>query len=79
MIYSRQSDFLFIKGRKVGGTSMEIALSILCGPEDIITPITPVDERERLRRGGRGAQNYSGPLRPRSAIIWPGWPAIRTR
>jgi hypothetical protein len=31
MIYSKQSDFLFKKGRKVSGTSMEIALSVLCG------------------------------------------------
>jgi hypothetical protein len=59
MIYSRENDFLFIKGRKIGGTSIEIALSALCGPDDIITPITPIDELERLRRGGRGAQNYS--------------------
>jgi hypothetical protein len=59
MIFSRQYDFLFIKGRKVAGTSVEIALSTVCGPDDIITPITPIDELERLRRGGRGAQNYS--------------------
>jgi hypothetical protein len=59
MIYSKRNDFLFIKGRKVGGTSIEIALSTICGPDDIITPITPIDEIDRLRRGGRGAQNYS--------------------
>jgi hypothetical protein len=59
MIYSKQNDFLFIKGAKVAGTSVEMALSTVCGPEDIITPITPADELERLRLGGRGAQNYS--------------------
>ncbi|HEX3663655.1 MAG TPA: hypothetical protein VHU23_00250 [Rhizomicrobium sp.] len=59
MIFSRQHDFLFIKGRKVAGTSVEIALSSICGPDDIITPITPIDEMERLKRGGKGAQNYS--------------------
>jgi len=56
MIYSKQNDFLFIKGGKVAGTSVEMALSTVCGPEDIITPITPADELERLRLGGRGAQ-----------------------
>lgn len=59
MIFSKRNDFLFIKGRKVAGTSLEMALSTVCGPEDIITPITPIDEFERLRSGGRGAQNYS--------------------
>jgi hypothetical protein len=57
MILSRVHRFLFIKTRKVGGTSVEIALSPFCGAEDIVTPITPIDEHERMRRGGR-SQNY---------------------
>jgi hypothetical protein len=44
---------------KVGGTSIEIALSSLCGPDDIVTPITPIDELKRLGTNG-GARNYSG-------------------
>jgi len=60
VIYSKKNDFLFIKGRKVAGTSVEMALATVCGPEDIITLITPIDELERLRLGGRGAQNYCG-------------------
>lgn len=59
MIYSRRHGFLFIKGTKVGSTSVEIALSRVCGEGDIVTPITPVDELARLRAGGRGAQHYS--------------------
>jgi len=59
LIYSRKHDFLFIKGKKVAGTSIEIALASICGPDDIIAPITPVDEFERLKLAGRGAQNYS--------------------
>lgn len=59
MIYSKSRDFLFIKGRKVAGTSVEIALTSVCGPDDILTPITPIDEYERLQLYGRGAQNYS--------------------
>jgi hypothetical protein len=59
MIYSKKNDFLFIKGKKVAGTSVEMALSTICGPDDIISQITPIDEIARLRLGGRGAQNYS--------------------
>jgi hypothetical protein len=58
MIYSRLNNFLFIKGRKVAGTSVEVALSKICGPDDIITPIMAIDERQRLDLGYRHAQNY---------------------
>ena len=59
MILSHKHRFVFIKGLKVAGTSIEIALAQLCGPEDIITPITPADERYRL--GTRGEpRNYAG-------------------
>ena len=54
MILSLEHRFVFIKGLKVGGTSAEMALAELCGPEDIVTPITPVDEAHRL-----AARNYS--------------------
>lgn len=57
MILSRRWRLVFIKGRKVGGTSVEMALSELAGPADIVTPITPVDERARLARGAR-PRNY---------------------
>lgn len=59
MIFSKKNDFLFIKGRKVAGTSIELALSTICGPDDVIPPITPIDEIDRMKRGGTGAQNYS--------------------
>lgn len=58
MILSHRHKFVFIKGMKVAGTSVEMALAPLCGPEDVVTPISPVDELARLARGG-GAQNYS--------------------
>lgn len=61
MIYSRQLKLIFIKGKKVAGTSVEILLSTLCGPDDIITPITPIDEKLRLSHGGRQPQNYGAP------------------
>lgn len=58
MILSHRHRFVFIKGLKVAGTSVEIALSQICGPDDIITPITPVDERHRLGTMGT-PRNYS--------------------
>jgi hypothetical protein len=58
MILSKVHRFIFIKGIKVGGTSVEIALSRLCGPDDIVTPITPIDELKRLDVNA-GARNYS--------------------
>ena len=59
MIYSKSRDFLFLKGRKIAGTSVEIALSSICGPDDILTPLIPIDEVKRVKLSGKGAQNYS--------------------
>jgi hypothetical protein len=58
MILSKDNLFVFIKGKKVAGTSVEVLLSSICGPEDIITPITPIDEKYRVKCGYRCAQNY---------------------
>lgn len=51
MILSHAAQFVFVKGRKVGGTSVELTLSKLCGPSDVVTPLTPRDERVRLVDG----------------------------
>jgi len=58
MILSEKFKFVFIKGRKVGGTSVEMALSTICGPRDIITPIASIDELKRLQMGYH-SQNYA--------------------
>ncbi len=58
MILCEAFKFVFIKGKKVGGTSLEMALSTICGPSDIITPIASIDELQRLEMGSR-AQNYA--------------------
>ena len=68
MILSRRHGFLFIKGKKVGGTSIEIALDAICGPDDILTPITPRDERRRLLDHGEGARNYGA--EPAAVAAW---------
>jgi len=52
MIISHSRKFIFLKTRKTGSTSVEIALSNFCSQQDIITPITPRDERQRLTSGG---------------------------
>lgn len=59
MILSKKNKFIFIKGKKVAGTSVEVLLSGVCGAHDIITPITPIDERCRIAAGFCAAQNYS--------------------
>ena len=61
MILSNKNKFIFIKTRKVSGTSMEISLSQFCGDDDIITPISYEDEIVRLDLGGRQPQNYGDP------------------
>jgi hypothetical protein len=63
MILSHKHKFIFIKGEKVAGTSAEIALSRFCGPGDIITPITPIDERHRIGTAGE-PRNYLAHLYP---------------
>ena len=58
MIISHKHRFIFIKNRKTASTSVEIALSGICGAQDVITPISPQDEEVRQRLGFRGAQNH---------------------
>lgn len=63
MIISHRNKFIFLKTNKTAGTSVEIALSKFCGPEDIITPISPEDEKVRRELGYRGAQNFAMPFK----------------
>ncbi|NVK26729.1 MAG: sulfotransferase family 2 domain-containing protein [Flavobacteriia bacterium] len=62
MIVSHKHKFIFVKTKKTAGTSVEIALSSICGPDDIITPITPADEEYRAELNYRSAQNYVIPF-----------------
>ncbi len=58
MILSHQHRLIFIKTRKTAGTSIELALSEICGPDDVITPVSAPDERKRK---GRRPQNFRWP------------------
>lgn len=61
MIVCHEYKYIFLKTAKTAGTSLEIALSRYCGPNDIITPISPKDQKIRKALGYPGPQNYCAP------------------
>lgn len=52
MLLSFSHKFVFVRARKVAGTSVEKVLSCLCSGDDIVPPMIVVDERTRQRLGG---------------------------
>lgn len=59
MIVSHKHKFIFIKPQKTAGTSIELLLSRICGPEDIITPLGfDPDPNVRKKHQARPPQNY---------------------
>ena len=57
MIISYEHEFIYLRTRKTGSTSLEIALSSICGPNDVITSVCERDERLRVELGGKSPQN----------------------
>lgn len=58
MIICHELGLIFLKTKKTGSTSFEIALARFCGPDCVITPITPANEEIRRSKGYPGPQNF---------------------
>lgn len=58
LIICHPLELIFIKTKKVGGTSFEIALSKYCDVDCLITPISKNDEKLRAELGFNRKQNY---------------------
>lgn len=59
VLYLAKPKLLFLKPRKVAGTSFEIALSVSATTTDIITPISLPDELVRVDQNGQLPVNWS--------------------
>ena len=58
MIICHKLKIIFVKTKKVGGTSFEIALSKYCDRDDILTPLIQEDELTRKKMGFQGPSNF---------------------
>ncbi len=62
MIISHRHQFIYLKARKVAGTSVEVALAQHCGEGDIVTPVAAFDpdwDEEEYDHPGRKWEGYS--------------------
>lgn len=62
MIISHKHKFIFIKVRKTASSSTEIALSKICGDDDVVSPGSAKEEEQRAQIGAKTAQHYKFPL-----------------
>jgi len=66
MIVCHEQKLIFVKPKKVAGTSVELFVSKFCGEHDIITPLSPEEEQHRL---GRKGQNWRLPGNKRNRAL----------
>ena len=62
MIISHRHKFIYLKARKVAGTSVEVALAQHCGEGDIVTPVgafNPNWDEEEYAHPGKKSRGYS--------------------
>jgi len=66
MIVSHRHKFIFVKTGKTAGTSIEVALNGLCGPEDVCTPLGKRLTGRSSREGEEGLapRNFMGRFVP---------------
>ena len=64
MIISHRHRFIFIKTEKTAGTSIELALAKVCGPEDVITAVVHLSDRELRRSLGPGYRTEQNDVVP---------------
>lgn len=57
-IVSHAHKFIFLKTAKTAGTSIEVTLSPLCGPEDVVTPILPLEPGHEARNFVMGPRKF---------------------
>lgn len=86
VIISHRHRFIFVKTRKVAGSSIELYLRQFCGPEDVITPL--MEEAELAGRTDLAGPSPTGkrlarpwhmtPRRWKKLIRERKWPVIRT-
>ena len=74
MIVSHRHRYIFVRTRKTAGTSVEIALSKFCGPDDVIT--RDADDALRRELGYPGPQNDGG--MPLSQYTFSEWRRLLT-
>jgi hypothetical protein len=68
MIVSHLHRFIYIKPTKVAGTSVEVALSSICGDDDIVTPqreFSAVFDKDRFRQRARNHEGFSEHMLPK--------------
>ncbi len=79
MIICHRHRFIFIKTRKTASSSVEIGLSRVCGPADVVTTLSRKsgDEELRAAEGGFGPVNWQKPIREHRG--WREWKRLLLR